>query len=312
MAKKRASRKSKKLPPSVRLSPVEFRKKIHPIAKRIKSLATAEQFRFGKGTLFLCLANAAFSRAVGYLELCSSERDKGNLFFSMGSLRAIAEDIIYLKYFQKLPKNEQEEAITFFMHFDLKRMTDAQQVFLGNNKRFAFPTPQIPTPTPASDAVRALKRKKIFDVAAEVGLQDFYAYMYQATSRMVHFSPSMLFRTGWGTLEPKASGEMGDVTFSTDHFSGYYDQFCAFYAAYLLRLLFIAVGSEIPYAEQLNLDFKRIHRAIILCGRWPEAVTLEEMNIKLDQSKYPGFLYSALEHVMIDEELKKEGLESIR
>jgi len=259
----------------------------------------------------LSLANAAFSRAAEFLEQCTSDRGKNYLFFSSGSLRAITEDIIYLKRFQTLSHDEQEDAIIFFMQSDLKRMTDAQRKFLGNNNRFAYPTPNIPDPTPPSETIRKLKKKRVIEIATEVGLQDFYEYMYQATSRMVHFSPSMLYRTGWGEIEATDKGRIGEATFSTEHFSGYYEQFCAFYAAYLLRLLFITVKNEVPYAKQIELDFKRIHKAIILCGRWPEAVTAEEMNMKFDQSKFPGFLYSALEHVMIEEELKKEGLEDI-
>jgi hypothetical protein len=115
------------------------------------------------------------------------------------------------------------------------------------------------------------------------GHKELYEYMYRATSSWVHFSPNILLRLGWtnGPTERALYSET-IYSFTTKHFSGYYEAFNRHYSVYLLGLLIEKfITSFRAHDRQKVLALRReLSRQQDLDLRWPEVVTPEEMNLK--------------------------------
>lgn len=138
-------------------------------------------------------------------------------------------------------------------------------------------------------------KPSVSQMAKACGLDEVYDYLYAATSRTVHFSPSVLFRMGWGSEQPDRP-----YTFSISHFSSYYDSFNVFYGSYLFVLLGDTIKSHCQFSDNSHEIIEKIKKELNEWLRWPEVVTFEEMNMPK-----PNILPYALSVVMSKEQAEK-------
>lgn len=106
-----------------------------------------------------------------------------------------------------------------------------------------------------------------------MALRPTYDYFYRIASDIVHFSPRIAMRSGWGS-SPR------DSTFATNNFARYYRNFSQIYSVYLFTLLCKVfrrdLGPRTDFMDQIRQLQLILHEEL----RWPEALTFEEMNVR--------------------------------
>lgn len=227
-------------------------------------------------------------------------------FFLQPTLRGLCEDVIALKYFiEKIDRADAEVLINTWLSQQTFESIEKQGKFFKSNRPYQ-PILSIRN-TDNLDSLRAklssFKQKygwrndkpSVSQMAKACGLNEIYDYLYAATSRTVHFSPSVLFRMGWGSEYPDQP-----CTFSTYHFSGYYDSFNVFYGSYLFVLMYETIKSYCQLPGDFDEMIENIKKELNECIRWPEMITFEEMNVPK-----PNIIPYALSVVMSKEQAKK-------
>jgi len=235
-------------------------------------------------------------------------RDQPSLaFFWAPALRGICEELIVLKFADKLPKDDRQNLIQLLMTHDVYSRIKSQDKF------FSATRPQQPV-LRVRDAETILgqteaKIRKIWNSHGWPNLkygtmpqirqlaerQDqsvlatLYDYLYRFTSGTVHFSVQSLFRSGWGD-SPEC------CKFSTTHFEPYFSAFALVYGAFLFCVYFESFGRTLRPNKKVVKIVSEIRKEIILEPRWPEMLTFEEMNLKPpDDSPILRLLLSAVQ-----------------
>jgi hypothetical protein len=206
-----------------------------------------------------------------------------NSFFLQSTLRGLCEDVIVLKYLiEKIDNEDSEELITKWNRQETYENIEKQKRFFRNNGSYQPILPNRKDRPKLNPPKKDLKKKyhwkkekpSVSEMAKACGLDEVYDYLYAATSRTVHFSPSVLFRMGWGPEKPDQP-----YTFSTAHFDGYYDSFNVFYGSYLFILLYETIKSYFQISKDFSDTIESIKNELNEWLRWPEIITFEEMNI---------------------------------
>jgi hypothetical protein len=218
--------------------------------------------------------------------VCDKESEEG-FFFLMPFLRGICEDLITLKFMERYDEAFRKEIIHKQMLLLTIESAEAQASFFNKEQihqaRYKHKNGEEEVKAIQAE-LRKLWHSKGFSegtlfpsvsaMANDTGMVALYNFLYHATSRVVHFSPNVLLRMGWGTPG-------GNVTFNTQNFTQYYHEFTVYHGTYLF-LKFIKEFKKLlgfnrevlALAKALKKDFKAIERC-------PEIVTFEEMNVKL-------------------------------
>jgi hypothetical protein len=206
-----------------------------------------------------------------------------NSFFLQSTLRGLCEDAIVLKYLiEKIDNEDSEELITKWNRQEAYENIEKQERFFRNNGSYQPILPNRKDRPKPNSPKKNLKEKyhwkkekpSVSEMAKACGLHEVYDYLYAATSRTVHFSPSVLFRMGWGPEKPDQP-----YTFSTAHFDGYYDSFNVFYGSYLFILLYETIKSHCQFSNEFSNTIEDIKNDLNEWLRWPEIITFEEMNV---------------------------------
>lgn len=217
--------------------------------------------------------------------VCSKESEEGS-FFLMPFLRGMCEDLITLKFMERFDEAFRKKIIYIQMLLLTIESAEAQGSFFEKeniiqlryrHKHGAEEVKAIQAELKKLWHGKGFNKDTIFPsvsaMANDTRMVALYNFLYHATSRVVHFSPNVLFRMGWGK-----PGE--DVTFNTKNFTQYYHEFTVYHGTYLLLKFikeskkFLGLNREIlDIAKALKKDFKAIHRC-------PEIITFEEMNVK--------------------------------
>ena len=204
----------------------------------------------------------------------------------MSTLRGVTEDLICLTYLLGLKGELRKRLIALLLNENLAKGIDVQREFFEANN------PLQPVLGGGSDSgstsTRADQAKKdvkafwtaaghkraptVRDMAAKVGLDSTYEFIYFATSNFVHFNPSALLRMGWG-------GTTGPFTFSIENINAYYRNFASFYGAILFIGFEASFGLE-HFSEDVGGEVKRLIALVGEVQRWPEVITFEEMNMQ--------------------------------
>jgi hypothetical protein len=100
-----------------------------------------------------------------------------------------------------------------------------------------------------------------------------YDDFYRITSDIVHFSPRVAMRSGWGP-NPR------DAKFATKNFARYYLNFAQCYSVYLFALLCKTFRRDLSLDSDFTDQIKQLEQLLDEQLRWPEAVTFEEMNVR--------------------------------
>jgi len=111
------------------------------------------------------------------------------------------------------------------------------------------------------------------EMAEPTGLLPLYDFLYAATSSFVHYSPNNLIRMG------KVIEGADRMYFSTAHFSDYYAAFNRFYGLFLFITFCTTFGATLGSQDELRPPVEKLMKLLDNELRWPELVTMEEMNV---------------------------------
>src|SRR5437763_9412693 len=110
-------------------------------------------------------------------------------------------------------------------------------------------------------------------MAEATDLLPLYDFVYAGTTSFVHFSPNNLIRMG--KILP--GGER--IVFSATNFSDYYNDFNRFYGLFLFITFCTTFGATLNCRDEIQPAVETLMRHIDEELRWPELVTMEEMNV---------------------------------
>ncbi len=249
---------------------------------------------------------ASLAKSFEFNLYVTSQLSSSSAFFLQSTLRGLCEDVIVLKYLiEKVDSVDTEVLISSWMSQQTSESIEKQENFFQSNRPYQ---PVLSNArTESKDSLRSklnhLKKKyrwrkdkpSASEMAKACDLNEVYDYLYAATSRTVHFSPSVLFRMGWGSDQLDKPS-----TFSTSHFNGYYDSFNVFYGSYLFVLLCSTIQSYCQFSDDFQEITGKIKEELNEWPRWPEMITFEEMNVPK-----PNMLPYALSVLMSKEQAGK-------
>ena len=187
---------------------------------------------------------------------------------------------------------DRDTVIQSLMLISTSAAGEEQSVFFKQNHPFQ---PVLPSPWKAEDIEKQKDRlteigirtnlwhttrklPPIEQMARKVGLTELYEFLYAATSEIVHFNVRIGLRSGWG------NSEKPQFNFSAANFSPYSLMFARTYILYLLvrfsRMFRKVLSLSADFMSMIDEVEVHIESQI----RWPEIVTFEEMNVKLDEN----------------------------
>jgi len=251
-----------------------------------------ELIKLSEGSLaheskYLSVLRASLIKNFEYSFFIWTPDQEKHSFFSSAVLRGICEEIIVLNFIKTLDCDEDREIfVKNLFSLNLLEACKAQSEFLENSMQPVVKFPN--TDERINEARNKLKElsdkyswtprynklPSIKEMAEGSGLKEFYDFVYAATSRWVHFNPSVLMRMGWGD-NPNNSYKA-----STSNFYKYYLDFNRFYSLYLFIKFYDLFNSEFPFSEGLGEQIELFRNHLNSTLRWPEIVTFEELNIK--------------------------------
>lgn len=255
-----------------------------------------------------CL-KSSFVKLVEFNEFIHSTRKYEFSFFYLATLRGICEDLIVLTFLSKFHKRDRNKLILMLAAKQWGESIKAQTIFFTRNRPRQWVIMHTRDKTEKdlanlSNETKKLKKKlglgaraklpSVKQMAAYSGMSDLYDYLYHATSKVVHFSPHVLMRMGWGDLEK------GPFVVSTKNFYPYYRAFNEFYGSFLF-IKYVDEFQKYLHLSQRIIEYRDvIERVIGKKKRWPELVTFEEMNLDLD--KFDVFMPTAVNIVMAQDD----------
>ena len=173
-----------------------------------------------------------------------AENELGHLTLPL--IRPACEERIWLTYLLSLEPEDQNLLISLMVRLEGALMVEAQQKYFGSKmmKRLGFSkqfvTGQTANRAEAEEKLAGLGERLGWKaepgelpttgwLASTTGLSQLYEFVYSATSKGVHFSPSEQFRSGWTGSDPADR-----VRFLADSYTAYRADF----GLYWLSVLF--------------------------------------------------------------------------
>ena len=234
---------------------------------------------------FLLSVRAALAKNYEINRFLESSEASLNAFAATSALRGICEDIIALKWLATFEQRDRDEAVGVMMMKSVLELMQQQTAFFGKYR----PSQPIMEARDVTAEVHALKQRlrgmrkgnrwrkhrewpSVREMAEPTGLLSLYDFLYAATSSFVHFSPNNLIRMG-----KVIAGEK--MFFSTSHFSEYYTAFNRFYGLFLFVTYCTTFGATLGCKSDLRGPVEKLIKHLDEEIRWPELVTMEEMNV---------------------------------
>ncbi len=255
----------------------------------VESVTTAKVRR---NNYFSPCLRASFSKAFDFVDHAFKQTDDDLAFFRVAALRSICEDIIYLSLGATLSPRDRETIIKGLMLLEVHNRINQQVAFFRKFRPFqsvlnvGVPNEGLEKTNDELRAVwqangwRNIKRGRsptTREIAEKVDpgvLGIVYDYIFRLTSSLVHFSPQVLFRTGWGDVK-------GTMTFSTRNMNPYFVALSQVYGIFLFCLYFEYFGRFLRPGTANQSLVAALRKDILMRSRWPEMVTFEEMNVEL-------------------------------
>ena len=249
------------------------------------------------------MLRATFAKSYDFVRWVVSDSHNDSLYWAAATLRGLLEDIIVLTSIRSLPRNDRDSLLSSWMTVDTLEGMEKQTSFFLDQERIQ----SVLQPPP--DLAAQLKHHRtqmktiwmkhdlnpghygkgnIRELSRSSGLLFMYDFLYALTSRLVHFSPSMHLRSGWGKLEDHKLV----VRFRLANFASYYTALVSVYSALLLAELIDRLGSDLQLSDKWK-SFSEMVRGTLFYSRLPELVTYEEMNLPA-----PNILVRAIETLM--------------
>ena len=259
--------------------------KLRPFVETVSKVKIDHRRIFG-----LCV-RASFTKSFEFVDRAFRNPDEDCAFFGAAGLRSICEDIIYLSYAARISPSDRELFIKCKIFDDCQQGIHAQAEFF---RAFGIVQPILSTGATTTE-IRKVKNElsgvwksngfpnmrrgrspttRAIAEAVEPGmLAVVYEYIYRLTSKMVHFSPQHLLRTGWGST--------CTTTFSTRNMGPYFVAISQIYGLFLFCLYFERFARFLRPGASNQTLVAALRKELVICGRWPEMITFEEMNLEV-------------------------------
>jgi hypothetical protein len=234
---------------------------------------------------FLVCVRAALAKNFEVNCFVQSREGQSNAFAVTSALRGICEDIIVLKWLGTFTKRDRDEAVGVLMMKNVLEFMQQQTAFFNKYR----PSQPILEAKDVSSEIQGLKLRlrgfrksykwkkhrewpSIREMAQSTDLLPLYDFLYAGTTSFVHFSPNNLIRMG-----KMSAGEK--MSFSTANFSEYYNAFNRFYGLFLFVTFCTTFAKLLECVDEIRPAIEKLMRHIDEELRWPELVTMEEMNV---------------------------------
>ena len=237
--------------------------------------------------VFLSCLSASFVKAFEFVNI-STKQKYDNAFFFTPALRGITEEIIYFRFLSSTSDHIREEVIKNLQLYETHKCLEQQDSFFKTFRPFQpiisirpFDIEKVsnelcsfwqqrgwPKLNKETPPVREIAEKSDPGI-----LEVIYDFIYRLTSKVVHFSPQVLLRSGWGPPDLKY------MTFNFKNMGPYYLGINQIYGSYLLCLYFEFFGHFFEVKQKTKDAVTELRKHILKKLRWPEMVTYEEMNI---------------------------------
>lgn len=260
------------------------------------------------------LSRAAFAKAFDFAHWALLQEDESGIsFFSVSTLRGIIEEIILLSAVRSIPRQDRDKLLNAWMHVEFLEGTRKQAEFFATPDRFQS---VLQPPENADNTLATLRnemrdvwqshgfdpgragRGNIRDLAEAANLLGMYDYFYELASRLVHFSPSVLLRSGWGSLQ----ADEIDAFLRPSNFNHYYSALARSHSVLLLAEFIERFGTDLHLPDSFAAAARSI-RNELKSIRLPEIVTFEEMNLKP-----PGVVLRVIETMVRTGEIPAERI----
>ena len=237
--------------------------------------------------LYSSCLRASFVKSFEFVDFATKQQSD-NAFFLAPTLRGITEDVILLRFLSRFPHQSRQEVVRNLMNFNVHRKLEEQTSFFSKFRPFqpVLPLSNI-SQAKFSDALRSFWQangwpsfngrdvppvRQIAERSDPGILEVVYDFIYRLTSDVVHFSPQVLLRSGWGKAPVCA-------TFSSRNMGSYYLTLNQVYGSYLLCLYFELFGLFLRPDKEEKAAVVALRKLLLQIFRWPEMVTYEEMNV---------------------------------
>ena len=269
---------------------------LRPLSERIAATD------FDAQRMYSACLSSSFVRAFEFVEL-STQHEPAHAFFLVPALRAIAEDVIVLRFLSTFLHEDREMVLRNLLIVELEDRLRDQVTFFESRR------PHQPVLGPTGNTVDIERRKEELDSfwrnngwpsfnqtksrrIHKPGIREMaakpepaflivvYDFVYRLTSGAVHFNPQALLRLGWGPIGPSGT-TLSSVTFSSKNMSLYYLAVSQVYGTYLLCLYFDFFDGFLKPSSNEKIAVARLREHLLHMPRWPEMVTFEEANMPL-------------------------------
>lgn len=234
---------------------------------------------------FLLSVRAALVKSFEINRFLRTREAADNAFAVTSALRGICEDIIVLKWLTTFTKRGRDEVVGLLMMKNVLEFMQQQTAFFTKYR----PSQPILEARDVNNEILGLKHRlrgfrkgnrwkkhrewpTIREMAEATELLPLYEFVYAGTTSFVHFSPNNLVRMG-----KVVPGER--MVFSTSNFAGYYNDFNRFYGLFLFITFCTTFAGALGCREQIQPAVEQLMRHLDEELRWPELVTMEEMNM---------------------------------
>jgi hypothetical protein len=251
--------------------------KLQPIIARASVGSTkAEGF-------FISCVRAALAKNFELNQFIHNQKPGIHDFAITASLRGVCEDIIALRFIATFSHEDREEAVAVLMLKSVMELLQEQTRFFEKYR----PSQPILEANVADEIhnlrLRLRQMRKSYrwkkhrewpsvqEMADITHLRPLYDFLYAATSCFVHFSPSNLIRMG------AVHGD--ELSFSTSSFAEYYHAFNCTYGLFLFITLCTKFAAMLGIRDEIKPTIEQLMRLIDDQLRWPELITIEELNL---------------------------------
>ena len=266
----------------------DFRSAFEPLMPEIDEIRVVKLT--ADSDLYHMLIRASFVKAFDFAYWAThQDKQPGISFWAVGTLRGIIEDVIVLTAILKVPSQDRNHILKSWMSRDIFDGLKKQAAFFSRTERLQ--TVLQPSIIDEEDIatlrqdMRLLWKNHGFnpgrsdkgnirELARASDLEELYDFLYSLASRLVHFSPSVLLRSGWGHFQDDAL--IGE--FRATHFNNYYQSVIINYSILLLVEHIERLGPRLQLSNAFYTTAKWIRESLVKV-RMPELITYEEMNI---------------------------------
>jgi hypothetical protein len=260
-------------------TPRQILEELEPVIRRCSS-GNAEQ-----DGPFLMSLRAALSKNFELNRFIQAHREAVNAFAITAALRGVCEDIIVLKFLGTFTKVDRDVAVGVLAMKNTLEFMHEQTAFFTTYR----PSQPILEANDVSREIHGLKQRlrafrrsykwrkhrewpSVREMAQFTDLLPLYNFVYAATSQFVHYSPRNLLRMARRTAS-------GKTTFSTSHFADYYNAFNRFYGPFLFITFCTTFAERLDCLDDIREGIEMLMRHLDEELRWPELVTMEEMDL---------------------------------